>query len=275
VIVAGRKFNPPQGRPPVLEWVDPALLGIDDSYQRSLEAETSQRLIGKLAANWNWDLCEPLQVARRSDGSLWIVDGQHRHAAAVMRGDIPHIPCVIKHYDDRTQEAATFVALNKQRRPLGSVDVFKATLAAGDEDARAVMQIITDAGLSLARHQNCISWKAGQLYCVPTIRRGYRAHGRIVVSAALCALSEAFENQVLQFAGQMVEGLIAFYATVLREPGFDPDLFVDRLAKNSQSEWVRRARGQMIRANVSRGRAMADVLMQAYITARQDQLIAA
>ena len=273
--IAGRRFNPPMGRPPVLEWVDPVRLNIDESYQRSLESKTSQNLIGKLAGNWNWDLCEPLQVARRADGSLWIVDGQHRHAAAMLRGDIPHIPCVIKQFDSRTDEAATFVALNRQRRPLGAVDVFRAALAAGDEDAQVIMQVISDAGLSIARHQNYIAWKAGQLYCVPTIRRGYKRHGRIVVSAALCALSEAFENQVLQFAGQMVEGLIAFYATALKQPGFDPDLFVERLAKNSQSEWVRRARAQMLRANVNRGQAMSDVLMQAYLTARQDRLIAA
>lgn len=270
-----QKFNAPLGRPPVLEWVDPTRLNVDETYQRSIETESSQTLIRRIAIFWDWDLCQPLNVSRRADGSLWIVDGQHRHAAAIMRRDIPHLPCVITEYRDRTEEAASFVSLNKQRRPLGAVDVFRAALAAGDDDAKAVMQLITDAGLSLAKHQNYISWKPGELYCVPTIRRGYKAHGRTVVSAALCALSEGFENQVLQFAGNLVEGLIGFYATELREPNFDPDLFIERLAKHSQSEWVRRAKAHALKADVARSQAMRAVLLQAYLTARQDLLMAA
>jgi hypothetical protein len=78
-------LNPIIGTPPVLSWIDIARLNIDDTYQRSLEGESSVALIRKIAAKWDWRMCQLVQVARRADDSLWIVDGQHRHAAAVLR----------------------------------------------------------------------------------------------------------------------------------------------------------------------------------------------
>lgn len=259
------KVNPPLGKPPVLEWVAPADLNVDETYQRSLESDTSQTLIRKIAAFWDWGLCQPVNVARRADGSLWIVDGQHRHAAAVLRDDVQHLPCVIQSFPTRGDEAAAFVALNKQRRALNAVDIFKASLAAGDEDAATVMQLISDAGLSIARHQNYAAWKPAQLYCIPTIQSGYRRHGKVVVSAALCALAEVFEGEVLHAAGNLLEGLIIFYAHELREDAFEPDIFIEALNSHSQSEWVRRARAEMARADLNRKEAMRSVLTAEYL----------
>jgi hypothetical protein len=235
------KVNPQVGRPPVLEWIAPADLNVDEAYQRSLENDSSLTLIRRIAQFWDWGLCQPVNVARREDGSLWIVDGQHRHAAANMRGDIAHLPCVIQSFRTRSDEACAFVALNKQRRALGSVDVFKAALVAGDETARAVMDILNDARLRLAKHQNYNVWKPGELFCIATIQSGYKKHGRLVVSSSLCALSEAFDGQVLQYAGNILAGLIEFYAAELREAAFDADTFIETLSSRSQSEWIRLA----------------------------------
>jgi hypothetical protein len=247
------KTNPPVGRPPVLEWIAPDEMQVDEFYQRSLTNETAVALIRRIAQFWDWSLCQPINVARRADGSLWIVDGQHRHAAALMRGDIPHLPCVITSFADRGAEAAAFVALNKQRRALNGVDVFKAALVAGDQDAIAVMSIITDAGLTIAPHSNYISWQPGMLYCVPTIQAGFRKHGRTVVSSAL----------------------IAFYAAELREQAFDPDAFLEGLGSASQQEWLRRARARALESGQNLRDATHTVLTMAYLNSLQETLEAA
>jgi ParB-like chromosome segregation protein Spo0J len=67
---------------------------------------------------WDWSLCQPLAVAKRDDGGLMVVDGQHRLEAARLRGDIEDLPCVVTAYRNAGDEAAAFVALNQQRRPL-------------------------------------------------------------------------------------------------------------------------------------------------------------
>ena len=85
----------PLGNPPTLEWVALDRLLVDDSYQRRADDGRSKVLIGQIARGWDWRLYQPLSVSRRAGGELFVVDGQHRLAAARMRGDIPHLPVVI------------------------------------------------------------------------------------------------------------------------------------------------------------------------------------
>jgi hypothetical protein len=77
------KMNPPLGRMPVLQNLLPAELQIDASYQRSLDASNSQSLIRRMAQHWNWDLCQPLVVARRDTGDLMASTGLPLRACAV------------------------------------------------------------------------------------------------------------------------------------------------------------------------------------------------
>jgi hypothetical protein len=133
------KVNPVLGMRPSLEFRRLAELRIDPSYQRTTEAGASQTLIRRIAMFWDWSLCQPLAVAKRDDGALMVVDGQHRLEAARLRGDIDDLPCVVTAYRNAGDEAAAFVALNQQRRPLSQIDLFKAALAAEDETACSAM----------------------------------------------------------------------------------------------------------------------------------------
>lgn len=227
-------FNPPAGAPPTLEWVGLAQLNIDDRYQRGLTVK-SEGMIRKIARFWDWGLCQPLACARREDGSVWVVDGQHRLNAAKLRGDIPHLPCVVQRHETVADEAAAFVALNQMRRPLTPIDLFKAALASGDETARKISDIITGAGLTLANHQTL--WKPGIISNISGIEEAYRKYGAPPVSAALVALAEAFPGQILRLAGTLFGGLAVFYADKLKDESFDPDLFIAVLAGYSQEEW--------------------------------------
>jgi hypothetical protein len=87
-----------------------------------------------------------------------VIDGQHRLAAARIRGDIDHLPAVVGSYASTADEAANFVHLNQQRRPLGKLDLFKAAVASGDTEATEIVAALEAAGLSVAPHMNPISW---------------------------------------------------------------------------------------------------------------------
>jgi hypothetical protein len=258
-------MNPPLGSPPTLEWVPVGSIGVDPIYQRSTDNEQSQTLIRKIARFWDWHLCQPLALVKREDGSLWAVDGQHRLGAAKLRGDIPHLPCVIARYGNQADEAAAFVALNKQRRPLSPVDLFKAALAAGDPQADDIMRAIRGAQLTLAPHSNYTAWEPGQIFCVPGIQRAWRQHGEKVVRNALVALSCGFHGQVLRYAGLLLEGLYGFYASDDAKAGsFDPDMFVDVLNAGEQAEWVADARKVQVETNLSRAASMTEAMWRAY-----------
>lgn len=241
------KVNPQLGSPPTLEFRPLGELSVDESYQRSIETEPSGRLIRRIAQFWDWGLCQPLAVARRQDGTLMVVDGQHRLAAARMRGDIAHIPCVITAYANTGDEAAAFVALNQNRKPLQPLDLFKAALAAEDETAIAVQIILEGAGLKLAPHTNWQFWKPGMLANVNALQSIYRRHGGKVLAVTLKAIAIGFEGAQLRFAGTVFNGLAPLAAKYLclRE---DPKALAERIGKlvstRSQAQWVKLARDE-------------------------------
>lgn len=255
------KFNPPLGLMPALQYLLPAQLEIDPAYQRSLDSAPSQTLVRRIAQHWNWDLCQPLVVARRDNGALFVIDGQHRLAAARLRRDIQQLPAVVVQYASPADEAASFVHLNQQRRPLGKIDLFKAALASGDSEAVRIHAALREAGLSIAPHANYIAWKPGMLANIGGIEACWRARGPRVTKLALQAMAEALAGQVLRYAGTIFPGIAA---VVDDETGGGKrafaaarwELFVEMVREGDQDTWrgdIMRARAQNPNLKFSEG----------------------
>lgn len=248
-MTAPAKFDPPKGRMPVLQFMPPAELAIDAAYQRSIDGEASQALIRKIAARWNWDLCQPLVVSRRggaasSSGAvgeqelLFVIDGQHRLAAARLRGDIAQLPCAVVEYASAAAEAASFVDLNQQRRPLGKLDLFKAALASEDAEAVAILGAMQAAGLSVAPHSNYTAWKPGMVSNIGGIQAAWRKHGPAATGAALRVLAKGFAGQVLQYAGTIFPGVVAVCAA--EGDALDERLLAHMAGSDGQRTWRKR-----------------------------------
>lgn len=233
------KVNAPLGRMPVLQFCSPSELRIDPAYQRDISSGPSQTLIRRIAQFWNWDLCQPLVVARRSDLTerLFVIDGQHRLEAARLRGDIPQLPCVIVDFANTADEAASFVHLNQQRRPLSKLDVFKAAVASEDPEATAILAAIAESGLSVAPHVNYISWQPGMVANIGGIESAWRQHGPKVAKLAMRVLALVYPGERLQLAGTLYSGIVAICAS---EPDMDDETFCRLLAMlrgHTQREW--------------------------------------
>jgi hypothetical protein len=270
------KVNPIVGSLPVLQYCAPEQLLIDETYQRSLEVESSQTLIRRIAMYWDWGLCQPLFVARRADGGLYVVDGQHRLAAALLRGDVHQLPCVVSHFDDAKQEAAAFVALNQQRRPLNALDLFKAALAAGDMEACQVVQCLQDAGLRIASTTNLMAIKPGAVANVGGLQRCYRTYGIQVLSASLQVLARAYPQQVLRYAGSIFPGIVAVVAGELNNRTA-PESLVEKLAEHigheAQHAWYRRfALAIVDDPNLTRARAAERVVRASWVERSKVQI---
>lgn len=247
------KISKPLGNMPVLQFLRPSDLRIDPSYQRSADCGDSKALIRRIAQGWNWDLCLPLVVARRqgmTGPAYFVIDGQHRLEAARVRGDIDQLPCVVLSYASVSDEAANFVALNQQRKPLSKLEIFKAAIASGNEEACAIAEAMAGAGLWLAPHANPTSWKPGVVSNVAGIEAAWRKRGATNTTRALQALSQAFAGQVLQYAGTIFPGIAAvcFDEAVRGAKTFPQarfEKFITMLAIRPQEEWridINRAR---------------------------------
>ena len=258
------KVNAPAGFRPSLENCRIGDLQIDESYQRSIDNESSKALIRKIAVFWDWSLFQPLTVARRGDGTLWVVDGQHRLAAARLRHDLYDLPCIVTRYDSASDEAASFVAMNMQRRALSALDLFRAAVAAGDGSAREITEMLDRAGLTLAPHQNYISWKPLMISNIGGIRQAHRKHGAKVAQAALLALARAFPTEVLRYGGTIFAALVEVLAELTTEPGFDFELFVEVLNGAPHSTWASEINVLAAKRGMRRPAAGLEVFREAY-----------
>ena len=115
---------------------------IDDCYQRA----QSQIRAQAIAREWSWFACGAIVVARRH-GSYYVVDGGHRVAAAMKRSDIEDLDCIVFETESASEEAEAFYRTNQNRRPMRSIEKFRALLTKGDPVAISIDQMIREHGL--------------------------------------------------------------------------------------------------------------------------------
>lgn len=251
---------PPQGTLAVMQYCLPEQLEIDPRYQRSIENGESQALIAEIAANWHWGRAQVLTVSRR-EGKLYVVDGQHRLAAARLRGDIQQLPCLIEEFSDVAEEAALFNDLNDKRRPVSAIDKFRAALVAGDAECIAIGGALERAGLTLAPHSNPLFWQPGQIANIRGIRRVWKRDGPEAAELALTLMANAFEGKVLVYAGTIFPGLAAVCAD---KPG-DAELsaLIAALGRKTQEQWRAAVLEEMAASGIGQKVAMATALRRA------------
>lgn len=230
------KPGPVMGNPPTLEWVAVGSLEVDPTYQRETDGPQSAKIIAGMVKAWQWTLCQPLVVSRRPDGRQMILDGQHRHAGAVARGDIPHLPCVIVTGCDVQNEAKTFVALNTERQKLAQSDIFNGMLAAGDPEAKIMADILAETGWKQIRMKNLKMAAPGSLLCAPMLVKYMKWKGPAPIRNALTALREAYPEKQVSNSATLLKALIEVYSGNDLTGG-DPDLFIEALGMVEPNDW--------------------------------------
>ena len=261
-------MDAPIGSPPTLEWIAVDRLAIDESYQRATDGAMSRRLIARIAAAWNWNLCQPLVVSRRPDGSLFVMDGQHRLSGAVARGDIPHLPCVVVTGAD---EAQTFIALNTYRQKLSQGDIFNAMLAAGDDAAKQTAALLDETGWKLTRNHSITV--TGRINCAPRIVKALRKYGACVVRNALTALREAYPDAPVPNASTLLGALFEIYHD---KRVSDPDLLIEMIGAVLPTDWQLESEGLRLRnPTLSRADALIETIVATCADAQREQAVAA
>lgn len=141
--------------------VPTGLLNIDTTYQA--ERPRNPRLITRIGKAFDLTAFGRLRVARRADGSLYIVDGRHRWEGAMAAGRLL-LPCDIYNVHDRRREIDIFLTCNTQGRKVPQSMLFMAEVAAGDGEAISLARMVQNAGLAIVDANN-----SGQNFAVPKI----------------------------------------------------------------------------------------------------------
>lgn len=111
-------------------------LRVDPVYQRDLTAQ----FVEKLAEHWDIVTAGTIVVSKRPSGDLYIVDGQHRAAAAVRAGETHILAQVVN--EPSAEEEARLRLKGNVKRTDRITEVFRARLASGDETALAIVRIL-------------------------------------------------------------------------------------------------------------------------------------
>lgn len=182
-------------------------------YQRDL-GRNSVRRVGRIAAAFDWAKFGAL-VVRRAGEVFEIVDGQHRAAAAKLRG-VRTVPAIVFSGGG----AAVFLGLNRDRAQLDAAELYHAELAAGEAEAVALAGILDPLGIAVPRRQTRTGLPAMVTRAVSALRLELRARGADTLGTALRVIALAWPRRPGAFVAETIRGL----ARVAGEIAAAPDL---------------------------------------------------
>lgn len=182
---------PNPGELPVIDWIAKSLIDVDQAYQRPEDATRAE----KIARSFSWSKFGAIVVVPKDGGRYSVIDGQHRAAAAKLHPLVDNLPAVIMPaVQGVAAEASSFIGLNADRKAVSGLELYHARLAAGDDDARTLADVVRRAGARVPKNPG--DYKPGDTVAVAAITAMIGRHGamrarqylEIMVRAEACPI---------------------------------------------------------------------------------------
>jgi hypothetical protein len=121
-------------------------LNVDPSYQRGEASNTSTL---EKAKHMQHAAMGAIIVAKRQDGTFWIVDGLQRTLAAQRRGDVTGMDCMVFDSRGSNHEADVFLLCNKGRIAVSAYHKYKTSVTAGRMPESEIDAWINERGYTI------------------------------------------------------------------------------------------------------------------------------
>lgn len=247
------------GPVPKFSWLALDSLVIDERYQRRV-TDKGIALIYRIVREFSWTKLTPLVVTGPdASGDYPVIDGQHRLEAARRHAAIKELPCWIVAAPQIAEQAQSFVAVNKNRIAVTSINVFWAALASGDPEAKWMKSIVDKAGIAIGRVGNCTQPPLTTI-ALGALRK-LKPYGDDVLVACLKLIAEAQPEAENAFRSAS----IAAVATLLVLcPDLDRKRLATVLADMDLDHEIERAAGLREFTGGSREKALQAIFAKAY-----------
>lgn len=190
------------GDKPTLEWVSIVQIDVDDArHQRPIKA----RLVEKILAKFSWAKFGAVVLSRQPDGRFTVVEGQHRWKAASLHPAVDAVPAVIVQHDDTAAEAGSFLAINRDRMAVTSVEQYWAGLTAGDEWAVAISKVLQSAGCDVVPEPG--HYRPNLTNSISAIDRCLKRYGQGATRRALLVIRAAWPDDAKSLRGTLITAL--------------------------------------------------------------------
>jgi hypothetical protein len=187
------------------------VLNVDDSYQKPLSKAHVRGIVDKFDPMG----IGQIHVSKRSDGSFWVFDGQHRTAAYKAKG-IKEIDCIVYEGLTSEEEARGYIYYNTIKTQ-HILDLAKAELLVGDPTMVAIDTAVTGLGLKIDYHRTGNKDTLQAIYAIKCI---YNVGGIDDLKMVLRVLKQSLGNDGKNFQGVVLQGIHQFvveYRNVLEE----------------------------------------------------------
>jgi hypothetical protein len=192
-----------------LKRVNISLLNVDyapphgTGYARPLSAGR----LNRLRREWDPFACGALVLSRRYDGSIWIIDGNHRRVVAYEKG-ITQLPAMLFADLERPREADLYTKLGTV---LGQTPLtrFQSKIIAGDAAAMDILRIVESQDLRIniaASH-----YAPGYIQAVARVEWIYARGGPEALDWVLGVLVDAWDGERDSLTELMLEGVFQFW----------------------------------------------------------------
>jgi hypothetical protein len=246
----------PQGNARV-ELVDVNNIAVD-SYQREIRSYKLRRMIRE----WDPTIVGYVHLSLRADGSLFVIDGQHRiEAVRHLQGKLgPHIEAIVREGLTSQEEAHFFAESQnpKRRTALTPDDLHRASVYAGNTDAMDIERIVTATGFRIGNDRKGDGLT--RVRATQALEDTYERYGSTHLFETLEFLGNAWGTK---FAPQreMVSGAAMFLAMY---PDANMTSLAKRVRKELHEDWRRRAKSRAQNDRLSSSEGVACLLHSDY-----------
>ena len=211
-------------------------LPINELHLSEYNRPIKKDIANKWAKYFNMKYIGTITVSHRDD-IYYIVDGQHRTQAAKVKG-VKSLPCLIHEGLTYQEEAEMFVKLNKERRALLIIDLFKGECEAGDKDALELKEAVESSGYSIGKGPGIMKIQA-----IRTLQKIFSTDGEEMINEVLTILRDAWGGIKSANNRLILIGLWRFLQVYQYENG--RDRLVSVLSKTPPAEIIRAVRGDL------------------------------
>lgn len=186
---------------------------VDARYQRELK----EAHLKKMTREYDPIRCGVIAVSKREDGSMYVIDGNHRIHASKANG-VVSLPATVYEGLSVEEEADLFAKLNTGSLKTGFNENLKAMIMAGNEEAVRYESILEQSGISYSlksRGDGSVNVLVAHSACMNIMRK----YGQKILLKTLSVIKESCTRP----DGRLIQGLAAVLTY--------PDINIARVTK--------------------------------------------
>ncbi len=245
---------------PTIQEIPIGDLHVDPSYQRIL----NEKVVEGIYKYWDDALFQVLDVSAREDEdkivTYWVIDGQHRYAAALQRG-VKTLPARVHLHLTPADEALLFVDLQRSRHPLSALDLFWALKESKFEAAERIYSIATEHNLIIARKIGAPADRT--LIATESLMSLYRM-GEDVLEDTLTIVDKAWNGEAQAVQRKILTGLGYFIKTFRKEKSYDVNTLIEAFKGEDLAGLVNLATARSKTLRLPTRTAIARVLLEVF-----------